>query len=365
MSDIKTETVPVKKRRRWLRILLLLVVPVAAAAGGLEIYLNGGRYITTDNAYVAAQKVLVTPEVSGTVDSIAVTEGQKLKAGDVVFTLDRKPFELALASAEVAVARAESDFNGLTVKLSGLAPQITLARETVSMREAELARKEPLAAKHLVADTAIEDDRIALQQARAALEVLEQQRRDIISGLGGREDAQLDGYAPWTAAKATAAQAQWQLDQTVLRAPLDGIATQVANIQMGRYLPAGTAVFAIVATDRLWIDANPKETDITWLTPGQQVAITVDAFPDKTFEGTVETISPGTGSQFSLIPAQNAAGNWVKVVQRVPVRIAFASNQGTEQLRAGMSVQVAIDTRRQRSLAQLLGMNAVAGTAEP
>ncbi len=134
MSDIKTETVPVKKRRRWLRMLLLVVVPVAAAVGGLEVYLNGGRYITTDNAYVAAQKVLVTPEVSGTVASIAVTEGQALKAGDVVFALDRKPFELALAAAEAAVARAESDFNGLNVKLSGLPAHSYCPRRLTCMK---------------------------------------------------------------------------------------------------------------------------------------------------------------------------------------------------------------------------------------
>jgi membrane fusion protein (multidrug efflux system) len=148
-------------------------------------------------------------------------------------------------------------------------------------------------------------------------------------------------------------------------APLDGIATQVSNIQMGRYLAAGTTVFAIVSGQDVWVDANPKETDITWLTQGQSVNITADAFPDTVLKGHVASISPGTGSQFSLIPAQNAAGNWVKVVQRIPVRIDFEHGQDMSRLRAGMSVNVDIDTHRQRSLAGLLGMEAAAQTVAP
>ena len=206
----------------------------------------------------------------------------------------------------------------------------------------------------------IEQDQVNLQLAIAQLAQLQQGQRNALSQLGGNPDATLETYGPWLAAKAAVERAQWNLDQTVLKAPLDGVATQVSNIQLGRFLAAGSPVFAIVSDQDVWVDANPKETDITWLKPGQQVTITVDAFPGQPFKGHVASISPGTGAQFSLIPAQNAAGNWVKVVQRVPVRITLDEGQDLSKLRAGMSVNVDIDTHRQRTLAGLLHWEAVA-----
>jgi len=365
MSDIKDIPVATKPRRRRLRALLLIGVPLIAAAAGLAIYLNGGRYISTDNAYVAAQKVLVTPEVSGKVDAIMVSEGQRLTAGDVLFTIDRKPYELALAEAKAAVARAANDYAGLEERHAGLTAQIALAEDTVRLRQEALDRKQTLRASRVVSESDVDTESIALQQAKAALEVLVQARRDVEAQLGGDVTRPLESYAPWASAKAAADRAQWNLDQTVLRAPLNGIATQVSNIQMGRYLTAGTTVFAIVSDSGVWIDANPKETDITYLAQGQEAAVTVDAFPGKPLKGHVASISPGTGSQFSLIPAQNAAGNWVKVVQRVPVRIEFDGGQDTAKLRAGMSVSVDIDTHRNRTLAGLLGLEAAAQPASP
>ena len=358
MSDVNT--VSPKSRRRWLRRFLLLVVPAIAIAVGLAIYLNGGRYISTDNAYVSAQKILVTPQISGTVAEIKVTEGQKLKAGDVLFTIDPKPYEIALAEAKAAQTRAETDFAALKTQYEGFAPQIELAQQTVDLRQSEVDRKSQLLASKVVAKSDIEDSQVNLEQARSVLSSLQQGQRNALSQLSGNSAATLETYGPWLAAKAAVDRAQWNLDQTVLKAPLDGIATQVTNIQLGRYLAAGSPVFAIVSDQDVWVDANPKETDITWLKPDQQVTITVDAFPGQPFKGRVSSISPGTGAQFSLIPAQNAAGNWVKVVQRVPVRITLDPGQDLSMLRAGMSVNVDIDTHRQRTLAGLLRWEAVA-----
>ncbi len=363
-ATITTATVTAKPRRRLLRFALLVLLPLVAIGAGAEIYLHGGRYITTDNAYVNAQKVLVTPEVSGTVSAVTVTEGQHLKQGDTLFTIDRKPFELALAQAQAALAAAQSNYNGLKVKWTGLAPQIDLAQQTIALKQAELDRKTKLAANKVVAQTDVDQARADLQSAKTALEVLEQSRRDMASQLGGSPDTPLEAYPPYAQAKVAVDQAQWNLDQTVLKSPIDGVATQVSNIQLGRYLPAGTAVFAIVSDKDIWLDANPKETDITYLVPGQAVDVTVDTYSGQTFTGHVASISPGTGAQFSIIPPQNAAGNWVKVVQRVPVRIEFDPGQNTAKLRAGMSASVAIDTHRTRSLAGLLGMVANAQTPE-
>jgi membrane fusion protein (multidrug efflux system) len=150
-------------------------------------------------------------------------------------------------------------------------------------------------------------------------------------------------------------QAQRDFDHTVVTAPIDGTATQVDNIQLGRYVTAGMPVFSVVDDAAPWVDANPKETDITWLRTGQKVDINVDSFPDRTFHGTVQSVSPGTGAQFAILPPQNANGNWVKVVQRVPVRIVFDPGQDVSLLRAGMSVTVDIDTGRRRTFASLLG----------
>ena len=360
VPPVKTETA--KPRRRWLRVLLLLVVPLIATIAGAQIYLRGGRYISTDNAYVSAQKILVTPEISGTVSAVAVTEGQHLKQGDELFTIDRKPYELSLAQAEAALATAAAAYNGLKVKWSGLEPQIGLARDTVRLRQVELDRKTALLANKVVAASDVDALRANLQAAKSALEVLQQSRNDFAMQLGGSPDTPLESYPPYTQAKVAVEQAQWNLEQTVLKAPMDGVATQVTNIQLGRYIAAGTTVFAIVSDSDLWLDANPKETDITYLIQGQSVAMTVDTFPDHAFTGHVASISPGTGSQFSIIPPQNAAGNWVKVVQRVPVRIEFDPGQDVSKLRAGMSASVAIDTHRTRSLAALLGMVANAQT---
>jgi membrane fusion protein (multidrug efflux system) len=348
------------RRRRLLRILLLGVVPALAFGIGAEIYLRGGRYITTDNAYVGAQKVLVTPQVGGTVNAIAVVEGQPLKAGDTLFTIDRAPYDIALAQASAAEAKAQNDFGMLKSRLAALKTQVALAEDTLALRESELARKTGLLRNKVASVTDVEANRIEAQGAKSALELLQQQQAETLAQLGGREDASLESFAPFATAKAAMDQAQWNLDHTVIKAPLDGIATQVANIQLGRYLTAGTTIFAIVSDKGLWVDANPKETDITWLLKGQPATLTVDAFPDHPIKAHVEAISPGTGAQFSMIPAQNASGNWVKVVQRVPVRLALDEDVDQGMLRAGMSVSVKIDTGRERSLLKLMGLNALA-----
>jgi membrane fusion protein (multidrug efflux system) len=362
MSHIRQTDVTVPQRRRWPRRLLLIVVPLIALLAGLGLYLHGGRYISTDNAYVVAQKILVTPQVSGTVLTVDVKEGQVLKQGDTLFTIDPRPYELALNEAQAALARAETDFAVLKARYEGFAPQIVLAKATATLRQDEFARRSSLLGSKVIAKTDIEQDRINLQTALSALETLEQGQRQALAELGGMPDATRETYAPWLAAKAAVDRARWNLDQTVLRAPMAGIATQVANIQLGRYLDAGAAVFAIVSDSDVWIEANPKETDITWLAPNQPVTITVDAFSSTPLKGHVASISPGTGSQFSLIPAQNASGNWVKVVQRVPVRIALDKDQDLSRLRPGMSAAVDIDTARRRSLASLFEADAKAAS---
>jgi len=343
-----------------LRLTLLVLVPAFVVAVGLLYYLLGGRYVSTDNAYVGAQKVLVTPEVSGKVVRIAVAEGQLLRPGDELFAIDEAPYRFAAQEAEARLQRVRTDFAALKASLASLAKQVEFSRQNLAAAQADFDRKTKLLGDRISSQSDLDRARVALMAAQAQLEQLEQQERTARIQLLGNPDLAIEQYPQFIEATVALDRARRDLANTVLRAPIAGVATQVSSIQMGRYLTAGMAVFSIVSSDSLWIDANPKETDLTHVRPGQQVAISVDAFPDRHWQGTVGAISPGTGAQFAILPPQNAAGNWIKIVQRVPVRIEFAAGQDLRRLRAGMSAVVEIDTGRRGRLAGLLGGTAAA-----
>ena len=343
-----------------LRLTLLVLVPAFVVAVGLLYYLLGGRYVSTDNAYVGAQKVLVTPEVSGKVVRIAVAEGQLLRPGDELFAIDEAPYRFAAQEAEARLQRVRTDFAALKASLASLAKQVEFSRQNLAAAQADFDRKTKLLGDRISSQSDLDRARVALMAAQAQLEQLEQQERTARIQLLGNPDLAIEQYPQFIEATVALDRARRDLANTVLRAPIAGVATQVSSIQMGRYLTAGMAVFSIVSSDSLWIDANPKETDLTHVRPGQQVAISVDAFPDRHWQGTVGAISPGTGAQFAILPPQNAAGNWIKIVQRVPVRIEFAAGQDLRRLRAGMSAVVEIDTGRRGRLASLLGGTAAA-----
>ena len=341
--------------KQYRRLILLCVLPLLAAAIALTVYLMGGRYISTDNAYVGAQKVLITPDVAGKINHIDVIEGQHVEPGDLLFEIDPVPFQLAVTQAESRLAMVRTDFDNLKTNLKSLGQLIQLARQTVELKESDVERKAKLLASHmgsaLDADTAM----ATLAVARTQVEQLAQQEARIRNQLLGDPSLPIEKYPAYQQTQAALDQAKRDLEHTVLRAPIAGRATQVDSIQLGRYVTAGTPVFSVVDDQRPWVDANPKETDITYLQLGQKAWIYVDTFPGHVFHGTVIAVSPGTGAQFAILPPQNASGNWVKVVQRVPVRIAFDIGQNLSKLRSGMSATVEIDTRRQRNLGSLFG----------
>jgi membrane fusion protein, multidrug efflux system len=341
--------------KQYRRIILLIVLPLLAAVIGLTVYLMGGRYISTDNAYVGAQKVLITPDVAGKINRVDVIEGQHVQPGDLLFEIDPVPFELAVTQAESRLAMVRTDFANLKTNLKSLGQLIGLARQMVELKESDVDRKSKLLATHmgsaLDADTAM----AVLAAARTQVEQLAQQEARIRNQLLGDPNLPIEKYPAYMQAQAALDQAKRDLEHTVLHAPIAGRATQVDSIQLGRYVTAGTPVFSVVDDQHPWVDANPKETDITYLQLGQKVWLYVDTFPGHAFHGTVIAVSPGTGAQFAILPPQNASGNWVKVVQRVPVRIAFEPGQDVSNLRSGMSVTVDIDTRRRRGLGSLFG----------
>ena len=344
--------------RRYRRVLLLVVLPLVAVTAGLFFYLHGGRYVTTDDAYVGAQKVLITPDVSGKIVSVAVKEGQTVSTGDTLFQIDPVPFQLAVSQARAKLDDAKTSHDNFVDNVKLYNQTIELVQAGIALKQRDVDRKTALAKSNYGSQLDLDNAATALVTAQAQLQLVKQQKSAALNQLLGNPDLPLDQFPAYVQAKAALDDAQRNLDLTTVRAPMDGVATQVDQIQLGRFTAAGTPVFSIIDISNPWVDANPKESDFTYVAVGQPVTIDVDAFPDHVFKGTVGSLSPGTGAQFAILPPQNATGNFVKVVQRVPVRIYFDRNDKyVQKLKAGMSAYTSIDTGHRRSIAGLFGFS--------
>jgi len=342
--------------RRYRRFLLLVVLPLATAIGGLVFYLNGGRYVGTDDAYVGAQKVLITPDISGKIDKVVVKEGQHVNKDDVLFEIDPVPFKLAVDQARAQLEQAKTTYDNLVANVKIYGQMLDLAQQAVDLKQRDVERKQALVAQKVGSQLDLDNSANAMVTAGAQAQFVRQQLSNAKAQLLGNPDLPLEQFPPYAQAKAQLDVAQRNLDHTVLRAPMPGIATQVEQIQLGRFVAAGTPVFSVIDVDQPWVDANPKESDFTYVAVGQPATLEVDAFPNHLFKGHVGSLSPGTGAQFAILPPQNATGNFVKVVQRVPVRIYFDMDDPfVKKLKAGMSVYATVDTGHKRSLATLLG----------
>jgi membrane fusion protein (multidrug efflux system) len=351
--------------RRHRRTLLLVVLPLAALLAGGIFYLNGGRYVTTDDAYVGAQKVLITPDISGKIEKVVVREGQRVNEGEVLFEIDPVPFRFAVQQAKATLDQARTTYDNLVANIKIYQQMVDLAQQAVDLKQRDVDRKSTLVKSNFGSQLDLDNASNAYVTARAQFEYLKQQISSARTQLLGNPDLPLDQFPPYAQAKAALDQAERNLDHTVTRAPMGGIATQVDQIQLGRFVTAGTPVFSIIDTSKPWVDANLKESDFTYVAAGQPVSIDVDAFPDHVFKGTIGSLSPGTGAQFAILPPQNATGNFVKVVQRLPVRIYFDSHdKAVEKLKAGMSAYTTIDTGHRRSLAALLGLSPAAANQD-
>ena len=336
------------------RFVLLVVVPIAAVVLGGMWWLSGGRYVSTDNAYVGADKSLITPQVTGPIVAVRVREGQHVEVGAPLFDIDPAPYQTALTLAQGRLAAAKVEFANLQASYAANQRQITMGEKSVDLRQNDYNRKLNLvnAASGTRAD--LDTSQAALVQAQQILEFVRSQQTTTTIKLGGGPNASIDNFPDYMQAKAGLDDAERNLARTHVVAPIAGVATQVDQIELGRVAPAGQAVFAIVQDRGLWVDANPKESDLTYVRAGEPATVSIDAFPGRDWKGRVCSIAPGTGAQFSILPAQNASGNWVKVVQRVPLRFCFDQGESTEGLRAGMSANVSIDTGRTRSLSELI-----------
>jgi membrane fusion protein (multidrug efflux system) len=274
----------------------------------------------------------------------------------VLFELDPVPFRLAVDQAKATLAQAKTSYENLTANIRIYGQMGDLMQQSADLKQRDVERKAALAKQNFGSQLDLDNSSNALVTVRAELAFVQQQLSSAKTQLLGDPDLPLEQFPPYAQAKAALAQAERNLDHTEMRAPMGGIATQVDQIQLGRFIPAGTPVFSIIDTATPWVDANLKESDFTYIGVGESVSIEVDAFPDHVFKGTIGSLSPGTGAQFAILPPQNATGNFVKVVQRVPVRIYFDRNdKDVQKLKAGMSAYTTIDTGHRRSLAALLG----------
>jgi membrane fusion protein (multidrug efflux system) len=357
-SDSATSSKPTPGLlRRFRRTLLLVLLPLIALAGGVVFYLSGGRYMTTDDAYVGAQKVLITPDISGKIEKVVVREGQHVNEGDVLFEIDPVPFRFAVQQAKAMLEQARTTYNNLANNIKIYNEMSDLMQQSVDLKQHDVDRKSTLAKSSFGSQLDLDNASTALVTAKAEYEFLRQQISSAKTQLLGNTELPLEQFPPYAQAQAALDQAQRNLDHTVLRAPMSGIATQVDNIQLGRFVAAGTPILSVIDDGKPWVDANLKESDFTYIAVGQNVTVEVDAFPDHVFKGTVGSLSPGTGAQFAILPPQNATGNFVKVVQRVPVRIALdPADKMVRKLKAGMSSYASVDTGHQRSLAAMLGL---------
>jgi membrane fusion protein, multidrug efflux system len=344
------EAPPRSSHRRWPRRALFLLLPIVLTVG-TYFYVEGGAQMSTDDAYVEADKVGLSTDVSGMVEAIEVRDNQHVWAGQVLFGLDPLPFQLKLDQAQAQLGVVRDNLNALKANYQNMQAQIKRSEDQIVFNQLQYQRQSVLAHEQFAAQTALDQARMNLQTSQQSLASLKAQLAAIVANLDGNPNVPIEQYPQYRQALGERDEAARELRDTVVRAPFGGTVTNVPSLEPGMYLPASTAAFDLVDTDRVWIEAQPKETELTYVRPGQAATIAVDTYPGRVWQGTVASIGPAAQSEFSLLPAQNTSGNWVKVVQRIPLRVRMdITDKSLPPLRAGMSVEVSVDTGHKRGL---------------
>jgi membrane fusion protein (multidrug efflux system) len=343
MDAVNRAEAPVEmESTSWTRRILVWVLPLAVASVAIYLYGSAGRFASTDNAYLQQDRVDVAAQISGNVSNIFVEENAHVKAGDPVVQLDNAMLRIAVAAAQSKLAAARADVATLKAAYREKLGEVDVARQAAEFTTRELTRQQELAEKKLVSASSLDATSRTATISKGAVGVLELQRTQTAARLGGNADLPLDSYPAVQMAIAEVDHAKLDLEHALIRAPQAGIASHLPKV--GSRVEIGRAAFAVVADESLWVEANFKETDLEWVRPGQAVQIEVDTFAHHVWKGRVQSIAQATGAAFSLLPAQNATGNWVKVVQRIPVHITLELHADDPPLRNGMSANVEIDT---------------------
>jgi membrane fusion protein (multidrug efflux system) len=338
----------------WRRRALFALLPLLLIGGGYR-YVTGGQSVSMDDSYVESDKVGVSTDVAGIVRDVDVSENQHVETGQVLYRLDDLPFRLTLARADAQVGVVRDALNALKANYRDMQAQIEQANNDVGYYDTEFQRQEGLLSAHVASEATFDMARRNLQNAQQKLASLGQQLAAIAANLDGDPIGPVEKNPRYLDAVAQRDEAARQLAHTVVKAPFAGIVSNVSSIAPGKYLQASMTAFYLVAADHVWVVANPKETELTYVRPGQAALVTVDTYPDTQWGGSVESVSPAAAQEFSLLPAQNTSGNWVKVVQRIPMRIRVeTSDKSLPPLRAGMSVEVDVDTGHVRGFPHFL-----------
>lgn len=347
---------PKQRRKRGPgRFLIMAALPLALIVGGGYVWVNGGRYQETENANLRQARVNIASEIPGRIVKLDIADNASVKAGDELFAIDPEPYRIALAQADAALAQARLQVEQLRAAYSQALSQERVAANEVEYLKTQYQRSEDLAAKGISAKSSLDESLRDLRSAQDKHDAAVQGIAAALAALGGNADIAPDQHPAVLAAQAARDKAAYTLAQTTVKAPADGVIYQASSFKIGQYVTAGTALFSLVETGDTWVDANFKETQLTHMKPGQEVDVVLDTYPDKTFKGTVQAIGAGTGAEFSLLPAQNATGNWVKVTQRIPVRIKLDADDSALALRSGMSADVSVDTGVPRGIGSLFG----------
>jgi len=344
---------PVRKRKAG-RTLLMIALPLALVVGGGYVWITGGRYQETENANLRQAKVSIASQEVGRVISVNVADNEMVKKGDVLFVVDPEPYRIALAQADASLAAARLNVEQLRAAYSQALAQERVTSNDITYYQSQYDRAAALVKRGINSESTLDEAKRDLTKAQDQHAAAQQAVASALAALGGNPNIETDKHPAVLSAIAARDNAAYALEQTTVRAPADGMVAQASSFKVGQFVGVGSPLFSLVESGDIWIDANFKETQLTNMKPGQKADITLDTYPNRPFTATVEAIGAGTGAEFSLLPAQNATGNWVKVTQRIPVRLKVDTSSLDVALRTGMSASVSVDTGVSRGLPSLL-----------
>ncbi len=343
-----------RRGQAGLRLVLLIAIPLLAIVGGAFWWLSGGRFVSTDNAYVKAHIVQIAPEISGQVRRVLVRDHQEVRAGEPLMTIESRPFKLALDSAEAELDAARTQVETLRGTWREVVAELADAEARADYFKRQWQRQEELATKGVTSASKREESQNDARAAADRVTSVREKLQRVLVALNGDPKMSADEHHLVRDKTAARERAALDLSRTTIRAPVDGVVVNM-RVQQGEQVKAASPLFVLVVVSRPWVEANFKETELTHVRVGQKATVVLDTYPDVTWEAVVESLSPATGAEFAVLPPQNASGNWVKVVQRLPVKLRLAPQAGEPPLRAGMTATVKIDTGRERTVATTVG----------
>ena len=333
-----------KSRRALLRFALLFVVPAIALVAGGHYWVKNTRYVATENAYIKAHHLAISADIDGRAIRVAVRENDRVKKGDLLFELDPEQHRIDIAKADAELDGIRNTLDALRAEYRTAEAELRDAQQEAGYYRRVFERQKKLIERGVASRAKYDEAERNLTQARQATRTVGQKIQQVKARLGGQLDIPAERHPMFLEVLARRQQAALNLRRTRIVAPADGIVGRV-SLQAGEYVEEGKAVLPIVQAGENWIEANLKETQLTYVRPGQSARILIDAYPDQEWTAKVISISPSTGAELSVLPPQNASGNWVKVVQRVPVRLQLLDVDGKPPLRSGMSAEITIDTQ--------------------